>query len=358
MENIYHVQNEVQTYYRHISNVPNTFKVDSDLLFGMHEEKFLESFRYFTDLVKQMYMDMEKRPDQYGLLLYDINKENKKKEEGNLAKASWRSVKRLGDVIGNLGRLGEIEGDSLKIPLAPLKKELAKIQKSYLLINRLIDFGFAFTNYEEDKFVKGAEDSSLSYMKYPQLVKVIKAYSVSKPFNDNDPHEFYYFDYKRVADRSKLSEDCVTKDFAALLDSDKEKLLNNINKVFTKDFGFLPHYKDESIEYYLKKKRVARFMVDFHDMNAYLILKIKNMDKYIDYIDKLPAKLRKVFEKGNCSYCGFQNSTREFCKFRISWTLDGKRHDTCNFFSFRFKNPESDYSEYYTSLIGSEYGLI
>lgn len=370
MEHIYHVQHEVTAYYQHIPRVPNTFSVKKDLLFGMTESEFIENFREFTEIMKQMYIDMEKRPEEYGLLIIDINEVNENKADGNLAKASWRSVKRLADVISEIGKLGEIYNESLELPVTEFKASLVKIKKFNLILNRLIDFGFAISNYNGKSFEKNTETFSITNSQNPLLMRVLKAYAISEAFQSDDPHEFYYFDYKRVAQEEKLPAHCVANDLALLLDEDKGKLLVEIEKCFVDDLGLTSHYKDDSIEYYLSsrgkalpfstmsnKKRVARFMIDFHSRNVELILKLKNMDNYIDKIEELPQNLRTYFEKGNCRYCGFQNSTKEFCKYRVIWTLDDKKHAACNFSCFNFNNPKSEDLHCFVSLIKSEYKL-
>jgi len=357
MEHIYHVQHEVISYYKHIPNVPDDVAIDKKLLFGVTESQFVENMCYFTEIMKSIYKDMEVRPNEYGLLIVDINQVNENKADGNLAKASWRSVKRLGDVIAVIGKLGEIDGDKLRMSVLTFKDSLKKLDKLNLILNKLIDFGFSITDYNGKGFNKGIETFYISYPKKPLLMRIVKAYAISEPFHNDDPHEFYYFDYKRVADREKLSSHCVSHDLAGLLDEESGKLLVDINKSFVDELGFLPHYKDDSIEYYYKKKRVARFMIDFHNLDVVLILKLKDMDKYINQIETLPDNLRKYFEKGNCRYCGFQNSTAEHCKFRINWTLNSRKYNACNFTVFNFYNPKRSDAEYFIDLMKFEYKI-
>lgn len=358
MEHIYHVQHEVVSYYQHIPSVPDTVAIDKKLLFGMNESQFIENMSYFNDIMKHIYIDMETRPEEYGLPIIDINQVNENKADGNLAKASWRSVKRLGDVIAVIGKLGEIDGDSLQLSVSSFKDSLKKIEKFNLILNRLIDFGFEITDYNGKSFNKGTDIFSITYRKIPLLMRILKAYAMSESFHHDDPHEFYYFDYKRVADRERLPVHSVSNDLATLLNEEKGKLLVRINNCFVDELGLVPHYKDDSIEYYLKKKRVARFMIDFHNLDVVLILKLKDMDRYIDQIDKLPKNLRTYFENGSCRYCGFQNSTVEFCKFRISWMLNNRKYDACNFACFNFYNPKSTDAEFLINLMKSEYKIL
>lgn len=357
MEHSYHVQREVVAYYRHIPRVPETFAVNPKLLDDLDEAQFAASFRQYADIMAQMYRDIESRPEAYGMLIVDIHAVNENKEDGNLAKASWRSVKRLGDVMAEVGKLGEIDGDGLRIPTAAFKTALKKVQKVHLILNRMLEFGFVISDYDGEKFNKGAESFVITFPGNALLMLVVQAYARSESFHTDDPHEFYYFDYKRVADRSKLPLDCVATDLAALLHEDNGRLLIALNRCFVDPLKLIPHYKDDSIEYYLKKKRVARFIIDFHTLEVQVILKLKNMDSYMDLVGSLPQSLRQYFERDGCHYCSFQNATEEWCKFRVSWTLDGNKYDTCGFESFHFHNPASENAENMIQLMKLEYGI-
>ena len=71
------------------------------------------------------------------------------------------------------------------------------------------------------------------------------------------------------------------------------------------------------------------------------------MDKYIDKIEMLPDNVKRYFLNGNCKYCGFQNSTAEYCKYRINWTLNSLKYNACNFTVFNFYNPKRAEGEYF-----------
>lgn len=355
MEHLYHVQHEVTAYYHHIPHVPDDFPVHPECLGRVEPGEFRGAFRELAELMGQLYRDMEEHPESYGVPLIDIREINENKEDGNLAKASWRSVKRLGDVVLAIGSLGVPEADGLRVPIAPYKAALKKMVKSSLILDRLIDFGFVIEEYDGAKFRKDAAFFRLSYPDNPLLPAVLKSYALSAPFHEDDPHEFYYFDYKRVADRGRLPAHAAAHDLAALLDEDHGRLLALLHGHFTDKLGFSARYKDDTLEYYRKKKRIARFLIDFHTGDVKVILKLKDMDAYRSAIESLPPELRSRFEKGNCRFCGFQQSTPDWCKFRLHWTLDGKRQAGCNFDSFNFDNPGSGSAEPFIRLMELEY---
>ena len=114
-------------------------------------------------------------------------------------------------------------------------------------------------------------------------------------------------------------------------------------------------YKDDSIEYFLKKKRVARFIIDFATLETLLILKLKDIDRYIDLVSTLPPELRRHFEFSRCSHCGFQGATDEFCKFRLLWTLDGTAHEAYTHACFNFVSPTAAQVAPLAALMQAEY---
>ncbi|WP_410768097.1 hypothetical protein [Fontibacillus sp. BL9] len=357
MDHKYHVQREVTTYYRHIPHVPEHFAVNPLLLGGMSEKEFVTSFSQFTEIMGRIYRDMELRPEGYGVMIVDIDLVNENKADGNLAKASWRSVKRLGDVIAVIGKFGEQDAAGLKIAVADFKAALKKVNKVHLILSRLTDFGFTISGFDGEKIAKHAESMVIAFPGNPLLMYVIKAYALAEPFQGDDPHEFYYFDYKRVAERAKLPEHCEVRDIAALLDENNGELLLALNSYFADKLKLAPHYKDDSIEYYLKNKRVARYIIDFHTLEVQVILKLKNMDTYIDLVESLPSSLRCHFERNGCHFCGFQNATVDWCKFRLSWTLDGRNRNACSFESFNFDQPRCEDAEPMMKLMMREYGI-
>lgn len=348
----YYVQYEALAYINHIPQVPKTFTVNPDLLGNLDETQFAQTFAQFANLMKEMYQDLQTRPQAYGMPL-DERAQNMNHELSPVAKAAWRDMKRLGDLIAVIGTLGKIEGDHLNLSATEFKAAVKKIKKCSLLIDRLIDFDFVFHNYD-GKFTK---DFSVSFAKDDKMMHVVKAYALAPAIDEHDHHGFYYFDYKRVADQAKLPEHAFVRDLAALVSEEIGELCMQLHVYFVENMKLSWQYKDDSIEYFHKKKRLARFCIDFHKPDVVVICKLKNMDAYIEHVDALPPTLRKYFENGGCRYCGFQGATQEHCKFRVSWTLDGKKHDACGFGCFNFANPQPQDAQPIAQLMSLEYGL-
>ena len=74
-------------------------------------------------------------------------------------------------------------------------------------------------------------------------------------------------------------------------------------------------------DYTYKGKRIARITpigyTAMGDAEFRLSLKLKYMDNYADFIQELPEGIKKPMQEDSCCYCGFQGSTKEYCKFRL-----------------------------------------
>ncbi|SES95224.1 hypothetical protein [Paenibacillus sp. NFR01] len=354
MGRISYVQQEAAAYYRHIPAVPEFFAIHPDLKDWMAEDRWIAAFRKFSGVMGEIYRDIEIRPEAYGLPVVPVDED---RPSGEKAKHSWRAIKRIGDVIREIGRLGVASPNSLDIPAAELKAALKKIPKAALILMRLTDFGFVLRGLDHTGIGKGTEWIHIGYPAHPDLLAVLEAYALAEPYHPDDPHEFYYFDYKRLADRSLLPRDCVVRDLAAMTGGDAGLLLAGLHRHLTESLGLAYIYKDDGLEYVLHKKRVARIMIDFHRLEVQVVLKLKSMDRYMETIAALPAELKRYFEQDGCHYCSFQKATREYCKYRLHWCLEGENHVTCSFETFLFDRPSSGQAEALAELVRLEYAL-
>lgn len=362
MEHIYNVQAQAPTYYRHIPRVPDTFPVAANALQGLENDAFVAAFAQFAELMERMYKDIELRPDAYGMPLTRLGSTAPRKSAQSVLRESWRAIKRLGDVLFAIGSLGEPSDGGLRVEAAAfnaaMRRQKPKLANAHLILDRLLDFGFTLTDYDSGEFAKGAAAFTVAFPENPLVMSAIRAYCTETSFYSSeqyDPHGFYYFDYKLVADRDKLPPHIIADDLAAMIAPHLGDTFRALHRRFVDDFGLSTNYKDDSIEYFLKKKRVARFIIDFSTLETVLILKLKDMDRYIDLVDALPPELRSNFEYSRCSHCGFQGATDEFCKFRLLWTLDGTAHEACTHVCFYFASPVAAHVEPLAGLMQAEY---
>ena len=103
----------------------------------------------------------------------------------------------------------------------------------------------------------------------------------------------------------------------------------------------------------VKSKNVfARIYIRENSISLRLFL--NSVDKHRAFIEQAPAHIKDVFtgSHGDCTHC--HNETDGHCRFRKSYTIDGRRIDKCNGITFEFFNPDlgrlSDYLILFTEF--------
>jgi hypothetical protein len=90
------------------------------------------------------------------------------------------------------------------------------------------------------------------------------------------------------------------------------------------------------------------------DAGIVLRLFFNQVDKHRSYIEKAPAHIKEVFcgDYGKCNHC--HNEKDGVCKFRKTYTLDGRLIEKCNGLTFEFHEPSvqkiSDYMALFTEF--------
>lgn len=342
------------TYYsQRVPRVPDGFRPSPAACMGAEEGEFARAFARFAEILRALYVDMGERPGEYGVP--ELSRDDPKAAREN--RLTWRAFKRLGEFVGAVGRAGEPSGDALRVPMGDFLAGTKKIAKAAALLERFVDAGFRVSRFTCGKFDKGAEHFEITYAASPLVMRAWKAYAVSAPYCAGDPHEFYYFDYKRVAARDALPADCLARDLGTLAGAARGAHMVALYGALVTGLGLQPHYRDDSLEFFQGKKRLARCIVDFHTLEVRTILKLKEMDRYTELVSALPARLRSAFEGDGCRHCGFQGATEAHCKFRVRWSLDGRSHEACGFGCFEFRDAGEEDVPAMAALMRAEYGF-
>jgi hypothetical protein len=370
MEYKYHCQRQAESFARSILPVPEDYPLREGL-----PEEFRRHFRKLSELARCVYGDMALRPEAYGLMLLDITE-----ADHNLARDSYRSVHRFVDTLNAMFLNGEAAGHILTVDSAMFKKAINKnpaVPKYGLILARLIDFGFAVSDFNGDSIDKNAVSFTVEYPGYPDIIGTLKTYcerwaeldrfrrnrdlppnELIKHSSQEFHHHFYRFDYKITADLARIPMLTWVNEEADYLGYDEN--LKRFNEAFYLESLKYGKLKYDG-EYHYKGKRIARVTAaGYSALGApkyILSIKLKNMDKYIDEVKSLPEGIRAQFEKSSCANCGFQGATSEYCKFRLKWTLDGASYTGCAFWCFAFDDFDTARVPLYWRLAALEYGF-
>lgn len=361
----YHCQHQAETFAKGIIAVPKNYPLQAGL-----PKDFQLHFAKLCDLAKNIYMDMARQPESYGLMLIDIES-----QDHNLSRDGYRTIHRFVDTLSNLSYCGELKNHQLIVNAEEFKKSIKKgtglvsgpIPRYELIFSRLVKFGFSISDFDGKPFNKKVEFFTVEYPSFPVMIDTIKAYCDCwkskqkedvKIWQQEYHHHYYRFDYKITADRKEIPMLQWISDEADYLGYSPEQ------KAFSIAFyEYSLQYKDVKFngDYTYKSKRIARIFQDGYiamgTTEFLLHIKIKDMDKYIEEIHAMPEIIKKAMTKDSCRHCNFQGATADHCKFRLHWTFNEQSYLGCSHACFYFNDFDIAHIPNYWRLLELEYNL-
>ncbi|WP_429149553.1 hypothetical protein [Anaerotaenia torta] len=364
----YHCQHQAEAFARSILTVPE----DYPLHVGLPKD-FQIHFSGLCELAKDIYMDMAKQPENYGLMLVDIES-----KDHNLARDGYRTIHRFVDTLSSLSCCGELRDHQLVVDAEEFRKVIKKgtglvsgpVPKYELIFSRLVDFGFSIRDFEGKPFGKKVEFFTVGYPDSPEMMDTIKSYCECwnelkskreeevKVWPKEYHHHYYRFDYKITADREKIPILQWISDEADYLGYSTGQ-----KKFSVLFYQYSLQYKDVKFDgdYTYKSKRIARICqagyTAMGETKFLLHVRLKDMDRYISEIDAMPESIKNRMMKDSCRHCGFQGATDDYCKFRIHWTWNEQPHIGCAHECFYFDCFDAALIPCYWKLLELEYGL-
>ena len=367
----YYCQHEAELIANSILPVPDDYPLANGL-----SKNFRKHFSQLRDLVKEIYLDMAKQPESYGLVLTDYNLQSvdKKSKEHVLIMKSKNSVNRLPDTLFRLSQNGEVNNHQLIVSLPTFKESLKQtaayglsvVTKYELILSRLVDFGFSISDFNGKPFAKTVDSFTIEYPDAPELVDTLKTFCdlwhENKIRQQQDaptrvaarvrPALNYYghvnFDFRFTADQDKIPmSEWIGYDLQS------QGYIDERISFYTAFYDYSLRFTNIKYDgnYFLDSKRIV------HLGYKCLRLILKNLDNYMDEITAMPEVLRDVFENMHCGFCGFQGATREHCKFRLHWTYNDTQRAGCAHACFVFPDEDATLVPYYWRLLELEYGL-
>ena len=360
MEYKYHSQHQAESFANSIISVPDDYPLKAGL-----PDDFRKYFAAICKLAKDIYMDMAKQPEAYGVMLLDINE-----TDYNRARDSYRTIHRFGDTLNALFLNGKVENHCLTVDAAQFNMAAKKINKYKLMLSKICDFGFVISNINGTIIVE--------YPDNPKIIDVLKIYcdewliinknrqtgGIKERKNNNlvrlaaeqFHHHFYRFDYKSTADLEQIPMLTWVNDEADYQGFDSR--LKKFNEAF-----YLESLKYDGVQfdgdYNYKSKRIARItQVEFNALGKavfVLSLKLPKPDKYMDIIYAMPDSIKGLFSKNYCRHCVMQKDAK--CKMRFSWTYDDVLYEGCAYQCFNFTDFDVALVPQYWRLLELEYGL-
>jgi len=369
----YHCQYEAESIANSIMPVPAEYPLANGL-----PDDFIMHFTQLCAIMKNMYLNMVKQPETYGLVLtdYALQPAGSQSKEAGLIRKSRNSVNRLPDTLFRLSQSGNVHNHKLLVSLPVFKESIKQaegngvspVSKYELILSRLVDFGFAISNFSGKPFAKTVDSFTIEYPDSPQLIDTLKAYcdcwhkirQSQSELKDRSNLSYkgkpilqYYshlrYDFRFTADQDKIPMQEWIKYELQSQGCPKENI--DFHVAF---YEFSLQYANVKYDgnYFYKSKRIAQVW-----KNGFS-LKLRNMNDYFNEIATMPESIRKCFAKSNCRrICGFQGGTEEYCKYRLHWTYEGTPYEGCAFSCFNFDDMDKILVPHYWRLLELEYKL-
>ncbi|MCL2531384.1 MAG: hypothetical protein FWE40_04435 [Oscillospiraceae bacterium] len=371
MEYKYHCQHAAELIANSMLPVPEDYPLANGL-----PDDFIEHFTQLRNLIKDIYLDMAKQPEAYGLVLTDYNLQSadKKSKEYALAMKSKNSVNRLPDTLFRLSQNGEVHNHQLIVSLPSFKESLKQtatyglsaVTKYELILSRLVDFGFSISGFNGKPFAKTVDSFTVEYPDTPELIDTLKTFcdlwhenkirqqqeapalvaSRVKPALHYGGH--MNFDFRFTADQDKIL-------MCEWIRCELQSQGYSEDRIcfYTAFYDYSIKYTDMQYngDYYVNAKRIV------HLGYKCLRLILKNPNNYMDEITTMPEVIRDVFANMHCRFCNFQGATKEHCKFQFHWTYNDAPRAGCAHTCFIFPDNDATLVPYYWRLLELEYDI-
>jgi len=346
----YCCQNTAQNYLDHIIPVPDEFEINPECIFGLNQNvDFIEGLKTLTEIIKEIYSDMIKKPAEYGLpLIEDVEYTpfNPKAAE------SKHSSRRLITILHTLAQCGELIDGKIVAnknrfsEICKSLKSVFKISNGNMILKKLCDFGFIINGFNGKTFDKNGETFTFSHAD-DKIAPVLYGYIKNAPLIN----PLFSLNYYLAVSQENLTASHHQVIFAEYLSGSEREFYIRLNE-FMENEGYVsgnaPDYRDFAIEYltdYTTEKRVARCYSDYGKLRVNL--KLHNSGSYAEHIEKMPENVKQIFRKeSNCRFC------REPCRMRLYRTFEGIEYTDCGYwngFDIVCYNPDD--IEYYSKII-------
>lgn len=350
MKHQYCCQNATQEILDHMIPNPEYYQIDTKYLYGCDENDYIGGFACLWSIIRLIYQDIISNPADYGLPLIDdiqYPSFNAKAQE------SFNSSKRLVGLLGIIGQVGEIVNDELVVPIDTYRLKIKtlktkdKIPNAEKLLTKLMDFGFLFSDFNGKSFTKGAASFSVSFPDNPNIIKALKGYMIIK----RKTYEFYSLHYYLVEPKVlHKNQHCIT--FCQYLNENERTFYEKFNnRMIEENFHCASSFSYRyTLEYCIpdKDSYIVRCFSDENKLDVRM--RLKNIDLYINYIEKMPLHIKKLFMvDSNCKNC------TENCGYKREWVIDNIKYVFCSFDNqIHIKNYILDDMECYIDILKLE----
>jgi len=356
MENIYWIEEWAKIRQDEVVCLVPEFEIHECFLKNISKEDFEAAFREIWNIYINIYGDIVKIPEAFGMPLYKVEDFNSFTAQ---ARESRSAAYRPFILLYNLLISGDFQRDVFIVDIANFKS-INKVKNVHILFEKLSDYGFFFEGLKNYKVT--SQSISILYLDNENVLPVLKLMADKahitnrlddflcchyKLFKDDMNTVSYGYGADVVADKMHTKEE---QDFVYAMDA-KLKEMGYFSQIKSWNEG--PGYAYYDKESVMKANGPYHYWMLSWKTKLVLYLRIRNATKCLEYLKQCPDTVKQIFLRGDS---GCKNRLNGTCQFGQEYTINGTTYWRCGCCNAPFYfNPIKDDIPHYIKLV--ELGL-
>lgn len=341
-------------------DIPAKLDIHPDFLQTLSHEEFESAFRDIGEMFHQMYTDIAKSPERFGLPLYKIDEYDYFSNQARKARtAPWD----LFYFLFCLAACGDLNGGILITDTAEVKKK-TKASKTNLLLEALCDYGFVFGGIKKYSLSSG-DFLEIDHPDNRNILIVLSLVAEKVKNTQLKDMQNYYsceaFSNAFIGWNHKvLAEDMHTCSLAKGCDYVADKMHNNadkevisiLDKILTEN-GYTVALQNLNegpcVRYCPKRSKTYDYALNSDTGRLYLELRIRNAENCLEYLKECPERIIEIFRYSDN---GCQNRMNGSCKYGVKYTFEKEEKWHCGCCGAPFKlHPVKEDIPHYLKLL-------
>ncbi len=319
-------------------DIPDKLEIHPDFLQDITHEEFENAFRDIGGMFYQIYSDMAKDPQRFGLPLYKADEYDYFSDQAReVRRAPWQPFY----FMLCLFACGHFKGNEFITDTGEVRK-INKAKKTNLLLETLCDYGFVFGGIQKYNLSSG-DSLAIDYPDNPNILTVLSAVAKKvkntqlagvKNYYSNQTafsNAFIGWNYKVSAEDPHtcgLAEGC---DYVSdkMHDAADREAIEALDHILIEQ-GAVRKKGDPnegpSVRYYCGKTSAYDYALTSDMGSLYLELRIRNAQKCLDYLSKCPERIVEMFRYSDA---GCQNRRNGTCRSGVKYIFEQEEKWHC-----------------------------
>ena len=342
-------------------DIPNEFAIHPDFLRKLSYAEFESAFRDIGEMFHQMYSDIAKSPEKFGLPLYKIDEYDYFSNQAREARTvPWN----LFYFMLCLFACGDFHGDIFISDTDEIRK-INKAKKTNLLLEALCDYGFVMGGIKKYSLSSG-DSLEIDYPDNRNMIEVLSL--VAKKVKDTQlkdvknyyscetafANAFIGWNYKVLAEdmhSCSLAKGCdyVADKMHNAADKDVISIMDKI--LLENGYSMMLQGLNEGpcIRYCPGQSKTYDYALTSDTGKLYLELRIRNAEKCLPYLSECPERIVEIFRYSDS---GCQNRLNGSCKYGVKYSFENEEKWHCGCCGAPFKiHPVKEDIPHYLKLL-------